>query len=222
MRRHIAKNMQTRSHALRNGIQAYNTAAAALDPPRPKLEWETVSHYHLLQEFELLNDTRADVRERPWARPAVRETLRQARRVARAREEIDTVNIEARRVHSAIRDEEALFARVLGYVSRVHDPVHGALLEYVTRRRAANAHVLAALQKLFELPDFSGDATPGRRVGGPPASPFDGLLATDAGTTPDAGVESAGTDDPEEEDLEDDDVREELTTLTDFFGSLHT
>lgn len=86
MRRNIAKNMQTRSRAIRNAIVAYNAAAAALDPPRPKLDWGTISHYQFLEEFDLMNETRADIREKPWAQPATRETLRLARRLAGAHE----------------------------------------------------------------------------------------------------------------------------------------
>lgn len=172
MRRHIAKNMQTRSRALRNGIQVYNTAAAAMEPPRPSLDWETISHYQLLQEFELLNDTRADVREKQWAQPAIRETIRLARRLERAREEIQSVSTEARRIHTSIRDENALFTAVLDRLENTCDPMHAVVLEYTTRRRAANAHVLASLKKLYEHPEFSGNPTPGVRKGGGPNGPI--------------------------------------------------
>lgn len=223
MRRHIAKNMQTRSSALRNAIQVYNAAAAAMTPPRPKLDWDTVSHYHLLQEFELLNDTQADIREKVWAQPAVRETMRRARRVARAHEEIAIVNAEARSVHTSIRDEEILFVAVLSHLERAGDRIYGAMLEYITRRRAANAHVLATLKKLYELPGFTGNPKPGRRVGGPPVAPS--ISRADLENVPvvvsGAGgeQEQAGGD---EEDLEDDIVQDELSMLTDFVGALST
>ncbi|KAH9855188.1 hypothetical protein C2E23DRAFT_724520 [Lenzites betulinus] len=224
MRRHIAKNMQTRSRALRNAIQTYNSAAAALDPPRPKLDWDTVSHYHLLQEFELLNDTRADVRDKPWAQPAVRETVRRARRVARAHEEIASVNLEAQRVHTSIHDEERMFARILEQLRSTNDIAYGAVLEYTTRRRAASAHVLTSLKKLYALEGFSGNPTPGRRMGTPPTPPFGGhggaMREPRDIAMSEATGQSSGVDEAEEEDLEDDDVQGELTTLTDFYGTL--
>ncbi|KAH9850690.1 hypothetical protein C2E23DRAFT_734479 [Lenzites betulinus] len=223
MRRHIAKNMQTRSRALRNAIITYNIAATALDPPRPKLDWDTVSHYHLLQEFELLNDTRADVRDKPWAQPAVRETVRRARRVARAHEEIASVNLEAQRLHTSIHDEEALFARVLEHLRRTNDLAYGAVLEYTTRRRAASAHVLTSLKTLYALEGFSGNPMPGLRVGGPPTLPFDddqqAMSRQDVVMTEAVG-RTGGMEEVEEEDIEDDDVQGELTALTDFYGTL--
>ncbi|KAH9853147.1 hypothetical protein C2E23DRAFT_729387, partial [Lenzites betulinus] len=224
MRRHIAKNMQTRSRALRTAIQVYNTAAAALDPPRPKLDWDTVGHYQLLQEFELLNDTRADVRDKPWAQPAVRETLRRARRLARAHEEIDAVNIEARRLHTSICDEDALFTQVLGSLDEAHDPLYGAVVEYTTRRRAANAHVLGTLRKLYDLTGYTGDPMPGRREGGAPALRLNDsegkARETEDVTMSESAAQGHGEDNVEGEDLDDDDVQVELTALTDFCGAL--
>ncbi|KAI0667165.1 hypothetical protein C8Q78DRAFT_932730, partial [Trametes maxima] len=157
MRRHIAKNLQTRSRAIRNAIAAYNAAAAALDPPRPKLEWSEISHYQFLQEFELLSDTRSDIREKPWAQPAVRETINLARRLARAREELPRVHIEAWRLHTSIRDEDRLFTVVLHRLCAAQDPSYGAVLECITRRRLVNAHILVALKKLYAIPEFSGN-----------------------------------------------------------------
>lgn len=220
MRRHIAKNMQTRSHALRNGIQAYNTAAAAMDPPRPPLEWETVSHYQLLQEFELLNDTRADVREQRWAEPAVRETIRLARRLARAQEEIQSVSTEARRIHTSIRDENALFTAILDRLSRDGDPMHAAVLEHATRRRAANAHVLASLKKLYEHPEFSGNPTPGVRKGGAPVAPLIDRSDLEEMLMSEAKAMEAEEKHGETHEYEDDDVQDEITAVTDYIGTL--
>ncbi|KAI0371593.1 hypothetical protein BV20DRAFT_1035224 [Pilatotrama ljubarskyi] len=205
MRRHIAKNMQTRSWALRNAIQVYNTAASALDPPRPKLDWET--------EFDLLNDTRADIREKPWAHSAVRETVWRARRLARAHEEITAVNIEAHRVHTAIRDEEALFVDVLTQLATTGDVVHGAVLEYVTRRCAANAH-------LYKLPGFSGNPTPGRRAGTDAAAAPGHTQGRDPQDVAEPRSLALDDIDADDADLEDEEVQDELTALADFTGQL--
>lgn len=218
MRRHIAKNMQTRSRAIRNAIVAYNAAATALDPPRPKLDWETISHYQFLEDFDLMNETRTSIREKKWAEPAVRETQRLARRLAGAREEIIQVNVEARRVHTAIYDEEKLFASTLARLSNANDDLQGAVLEHVTRRRAANAHVLGYLKKLYQLPQFSGNPGPGVRAGTTSDTPaMNDIL--------DAEGEGTADDDEEGEDRlgddnEDEDVQNQITALTDFVGGL--
>lgn len=221
MRRHIAKNMQTRSRAIRNAINAYNNAAAALDPPRPKLEWETISHYNFLEEFDLLNETRADIRERPWAQPAVRETLRLSRRLARAHEEIKQVHVEAQRVLTHIRDEGLLLDATLRSLARMQDPIYGAVLEYATRRRAANAHILKSLRKLHQLPGFSGDSTPGTRVGLSSDS-HDESMKIDNATEEQADMEVdiEGEDVEHMEDEVDDEVQDQLSSLTEFMGNL--
>ena len=77
MRTHIAKSFQKRCKAIQNAVKAYNAAAVALDPPRPTLDWTRVSHYGFLNEFNLLRDTRQDIRDKPWTDLAVRETMKQ-------------------------------------------------------------------------------------------------------------------------------------------------
>ena len=138
VRTQIAKNLQKRCRAIRTAVTQYNAAAAALDPPRPPLDWSKVSHFSFLEEFTLLQDTRNDIRTRKWAQPLVRETMRTARRIERAEEELAHVNREARRVHTSIRDEDALFTDVLQELRERQDPIYLCIYDYVRRRRAIN------------------------------------------------------------------------------------
>ncbi len=163
----MAKNLQRRCRAIRTAIAAYNKAARALDPPRPTVDFEKVSHFTFLEEFSLLEDTRKDVREKPWAQPLVREAMRNARKVRRAREELDKVHIQARRLHTSIRDEELLFNAVLADLDSRQDPLHHPVLQYATRRRGVNASLMARLTRLYSLPGYSGDPTPGVHAGPP-------------------------------------------------------
>ena len=111
-RTHLAKSLQRRCRAIRAAVKEYNQAAAELDPAPPRVNWERVSHFSFLEQFSLLQ-ARSDVVERPWARPEVRETMRLALRIDRAREEIVNVNREIRRLHTSIRDEEIHFRSTL-------------------------------------------------------------------------------------------------------------
>ncbi len=77
-----------------------------MDPPRTTLDWEEVVNYACLAEFDLLRDTRQDVRERPWARPANRLIMDKYFKLERAREEITRLNVEIRRVLTHLQDEE--------------------------------------------------------------------------------------------------------------------
>ncbi|KAI1787602.1 hypothetical protein LXA43DRAFT_861663, partial [Ganoderma leucocontextum] len=106
VRTHIAKSLQKRCKAIRAAVKSYNAAALALTPPRPTPDWSRISHFSFLEEFTLLNDTRNNIRDKPWGQPLVRETMRTARRIKRATEELETVQREARRVHTSITDED--------------------------------------------------------------------------------------------------------------------
>ncbi|KAG1885372.1 hypothetical protein F4604DRAFT_1878101 [Suillus subluteus] len=112
MRTHISKSLQTRCHAIQTAIKKYNDAASQLHPPRPPLEWSKVSHYSFLEEFNLLRETRQDIRDKMWARPAIRETMRQWLHIQRAKEEIERCNVEVRRLHTFIVDEDRHFTHI--------------------------------------------------------------------------------------------------------------
>ncbi|OJT09099.1 hypothetical protein TRAPUB_1 [Trametes pubescens] len=165
VRTHIAKHLQARCRAIRNAVNNYNAAAAALKPPRPPLDWSQVSHMTYVEEFELLQDTSGDLQKKKWSEPVVRTTMRLAQRLERAREEVERVNLEVRRLHTSICDEEVLYGVVLDDLQRRQDPWHGATLEYVTRRRRVNARLLVYIDKIHDLEGFTGNSNPGRRQG---------------------------------------------------------
>ena len=165
VRTHIAKSLQKRCKAIRSAVKAYNAAAIALDEPRPTLDWSQVSHFSFLEEFTLLNDTRNDIRDKPWGQPLIREAMRTARRIKRATEELDNVHREARRIHTSIADEDVHFTRVLADLKSRGDVVYEATHEFCTRRRANNAHILSYLHRLYALPQYAGETTPGKYCG---------------------------------------------------------
>ncbi|CDO75653.1 hypothetical protein BN946_scf184941.g6 [Trametes cinnabarina] len=239
MRTYIAKNLQRRCKAIRNAVKEYNAAAQALNPPREALDWSKVSHYTFLEEFTLLQDTGNTLLEKRWAQPHVRETMRIARRIARAQEEISNVNREARRLHTHIRDEERLLSRILADLKSRGDPIYGAVLDYSRHRRAANARNLACLLRMYSLDGFTGNPTPGVRA------------SEDARTTEDADGGVEGNARPQRLDpaggeadlstlvptedgvltweevegaavLESDQVYEEVTGILEFLASLRT
>lgn len=72
MRKHIANTLKARSQARHTALDKYNAAALSLTLPRPLLDWDEVVAYAFLSDFDLLCDTRQDVRTHPWATPAAR------------------------------------------------------------------------------------------------------------------------------------------------------
>lgn len=223
MRTHLSKSLQVRCKTIRKAITQYNAAANACDPPRPTVDWSQVSHYGFLEQFTLLQDTRNDVREKQWTKPAVRETLKLYRRVARAREEIIRLNVEARRVHTAIVDEAVLFKKTLDLIP-LNDPLHGAVQDFTVRRCNINGYILHCLRKLYALPGFSGAKEPGRRLG--TAEEDVEMTGVDVdGSRADVGVLGKGDGDVEDGDEEDDDAvdeddGEEMFALVSFISEL--
>jgi len=165
MRTHIAKALQSRCKAIRNAVKVYNTAAAQLDPPRPSISWEHVSHINFLEEFNLLHNTRQDIRDRRWSEPAVRELMKSFQRVKRAHEEIECCHIAIRRLYTAILDENDGFDRVLSQPHLATSPVYGAVQDFVRRRYRVNNLLLIRLNRLVHSPDFSGTCSRGTRLG---------------------------------------------------------
>ncbi|KAJ7858800.1 hypothetical protein B0H14DRAFT_3447008 [Mycena olivaceomarginata] len=58
----ISKALKTRSEAICHALITYNNAAAALSPPRERLSFAQVIHTTSLAEFNILRDTRQDIR----------------------------------------------------------------------------------------------------------------------------------------------------------------
>ncbi|KAG1792700.1 uncharacterized protein HD556DRAFT_1432574 [Suillus plorans] len=144
MHTHISKSLQTRCHAIQNAVKMYNAAAAALSPPHPQLDWSKVSHYSFLEEFNLLRDTRQDVHEKMWAKPAIHAVIRQWLR---------------------IKHEDSLFTQCLASLAAEHVIEHVAVYEYCSRRRLINMQVLHRISKIHSLPGFSGSNSAGIRKG---------------------------------------------------------
>ncbi|KAJ7730827.1 hypothetical protein B0H14DRAFT_2409539 [Mycena olivaceomarginata] len=105
LRKHIAKALQTRSKTIRTALGRYNAAATSLDPPRRTLKWEEVVEFTFLSDFDLLRDPEGNAVIRPWATPAARALMDTHFKILRAKEEIQRLNIEIRRLVTYIRDE---------------------------------------------------------------------------------------------------------------------
>ncbi|KAJ6464986.1 hypothetical protein C8R45DRAFT_1107214 [Mycena sanguinolenta] len=70
LREKIGKALKTRATAIQRALAEYNAAATQLNPPRRQLSWAEVADTVTVAEFDLLRDTRSDIRKLPWADPA--------------------------------------------------------------------------------------------------------------------------------------------------------
>ncbi|KAF8164965.1 hypothetical protein B0H34DRAFT_687229 [Crassisporium funariophilum] len=98
LREKISKALRTRSGAIKTALKQYNDAAARLNPPRDPLTWSTVLKAATVADFDLLRDTRTDIRYLPWTEPSRREATTYYFGIKRAREEIVRLNVEITRL----------------------------------------------------------------------------------------------------------------------------
>ncbi|KAJ7101522.1 hypothetical protein B0H15DRAFT_769413 [Mycena belliarum] len=76
LRDKISKALRTRSTAIRRALLIYNEAGSALTPPRERLSFIDIIHNTSLAEFDLLRETRQDIRQQAWTQPARREAVK--------------------------------------------------------------------------------------------------------------------------------------------------
>lgn len=148
--------MQRRSEAIRNAINRYNIQAVALNPPRPKISWKDIVDYSFLGEFDLLRHSRGDIRTNDWAKPGHREATNKFFKLRRAHEEVERLNIEVRRLRTAIHAEELQTSAVIDNLL-LSDPRLAAELQRQWRLRAGvNAVHRYRLDRIESLAGFSG------------------------------------------------------------------
>ncbi|KAK7046968.1 hypothetical protein R3P38DRAFT_2507024 [Favolaschia claudopus] len=165
LRKHIAKALQARSKAVKAAIDRYNSAALAMTPSMPQLEWEDVVEYAFLSDFDLLREGREDIRGEPWAQPAGRAAMDQHFKLLRADEEIVRLNVEIRRFVTYMVDEEAFLTREAAALRADGKEAlaHQVDLMRMERGRFTALH-MERLTKLSKEPGFTGSISPGVSV----------------------------------------------------------
>ncbi|KIJ57834.1 hypothetical protein HYDPIDRAFT_45961, partial [Hydnomerulius pinastri MD-312] len=120
------------------------------------ITWKELSDYSFLGEFDLLRLSRADVRNDDWAKPAHREATVKFFKLCRAREELTRVEVEVRRLRTAVYNEEQ---EVRGVINRLMetDPKLGIELQRQHRQRTAiNAIHIHRLNKIEASAGYAG------------------------------------------------------------------
>ncbi|KAJ7066089.1 hypothetical protein C8F01DRAFT_1248137 [Mycena amicta] len=204
----IAKSLQTRSKAVKAAIDRYNKAAGSMTPPRPPLSWDTVVEYTFLGEFDLLRDDSNSLQNEKWARPSFRHLMDGYFKIERAREEIERLNIEIRRVITWIRDKGRLLRKLEADLQQEGDvPLAVQVQIYRERRSIYNAVHLQRFQDLARKHGaaFTGNLRPGVAVGVDSAEMEDEPNVGDVGPV---DMEDGVTPEEREEIEEEDDLAE--------------
>ncbi|KAH7904735.1 hypothetical protein BJ138DRAFT_1106572 [Hygrophoropsis aurantiaca] len=165
LRQQIGKALHRRSQAIRNAISRYNAQAVAVNPPRPMISWKEIADYTFLGEFDLLRQSRSDVRHEGWTKPAQREATVKFFKLQRAREEIARLNIEIRRLRTAIHDENIATTAAIADLLKTNPPLALELKRQWQTRVGVNAMHLYRLDQIECLPGFCGTRGIGIRDG---------------------------------------------------------
>ncbi|KAF8164202.1 hypothetical protein BJ912DRAFT_1026124 [Pholiota molesta] len=150
LRQHIGAALKARSQAVRTALDRYNLAALSMTPPRQCLDWDEVVTYAFLSDFDLLRDTRQDIRSKPWATPAARLALDQWFKLLRAEEEIKRLNVEIRRFHTYLYAEDAHLRSKEVEIASVNPSL-------AHQRARFNSHHDVILRKVYALPGYTGN-----------------------------------------------------------------
>jgi len=123
-----------------------------------------VVEYAFLSDFDLLRDARQEIQHRPWATPAGRLAMDTYFKLLRAREEIDRLNVEIRRVATHLHDEDQNL-RTCEETSRLTDPAlaHQIQVHHMLRGRF-KAHHEYCLQGINKMSGFTGTIYPGESL----------------------------------------------------------
>ncbi|CDO74657.1 hypothetical protein BN946_scf184832.g1, partial [Trametes cinnabarina] len=165
LREKIGNALKTRAQAIRTALTAYNREATALSPPRPELSWTDVMNMVSIGEFDLLRDSRQDIRSLPWAQVVNRDGMNTYFKVKRAREEINRLNVEMRRLFTALVDEHVDYHHAIEQVKSSDAALAYELAQRQRYHNVVSGHIVEWLLKASRLPGFSGELAYGRRVG---------------------------------------------------------
>lgn len=148
--------MQWQSEAIQNAINHYNIQAVALNPPRPKISWKDIADYSFIGEFDLLRHSQVDIWTNDWAKPAHREATTKYFKLCRAHEEVTRLNVEIRRLCTAMHTEEIQTSAVIQDLLISDQRLAQELQCQWCSRAAINAVHSYHLDRIESLTGFSG------------------------------------------------------------------
>ncbi|KAG8705241.1 hypothetical protein FRC08_001757 [Ceratobasidium sp. 394] len=156
IRTRMAKEINQREKAVRNALDRYNAVASRLNPPRPVLEFSDLTEHAYLANFDFLRYSEHGANEAEWSRPIHRRCTDSWQKVQRAKEEIDRLNVEIRRVWTHIRDEEAFLTQRYSAMKDSDPDLAFALHARMELAVRANQRVRRDLEAIAKLPGFTG------------------------------------------------------------------
>ena len=134
-----------------------------------------VVEYTFLSDFQLLQDTRKDISQRPWASPMARLALDMYFKMCHTQEEITQLNVEIHRFVTYLQDENLYLHACEEQVLTSHPALAYQIHVLQNVRGRFNSSHIQRLVEIARLDGFTGTLEPGKSVNidaGSPAGPI--------------------------------------------------
>lgn len=165
MREKITQALKARAEAIKKALNRHNEHALKLQPPRPTLSWKEIVEMAAVADFDLLRETREDIRKQPWTKPLNRRAMNLRFNIERAHEEIARLNVEIRRLLTSMYDEHVDFHIAVQAASTTSPDLAFELEERLRYRNRINEQIALRLIQTSRLTGFTGSLATGLRVG---------------------------------------------------------
>ena len=136
-----------------------------MDPPRSALTWESVVNAMDIADFDILKDTRQDIRMLEWAQPANREGMVMYFQIKRAKEEIIRLNVEIRRLLTFLYDDHVDHFRAIQANKTINPSLSHEIWLRWEYRSKIHEEIVKRILQTSKLVGFSGSLFYGQRKG---------------------------------------------------------
>jgi hypothetical protein len=186
------------------------------------MTWSTVLKAATVADFDLLRDTRTDIRRLPWTEPSRREATTYYFGIKRAREEIVRLNVEITRLLTFMFDTHVDYHHAIQRYITEDPPLAFSLTQQWLYEDRINESVVRKLVQTSQLRGFTGNLTIGSRIGRDTALSKDvplpcwvSLIQSTSGTS-----DRTAHSDGEDVVIDEDDIPRELNIDTDLVVQL--
>ena len=134
-------------------------------PPRPALTWESIVDAVDIADFDILKDTRQDIRMLEWAQPANREGMVMYFQIKWAKEEITRLNVEICCLLTFLYDDHVDHFHTIHANKTVNAPLSHEIFLRWQYRTKIHEEIVKCILQTSKLVGFSGSLFFGQRKG---------------------------------------------------------
>lgn len=171
----------------------------------------------IVADFDLLRDTRTDIRNLPWTEPSRHKATTYYFGIKRAKEEITRLNVEIIRLLTFMFDAQADYYHTIQRYLVSDPPLAHSLLTELQYQNRISKTIISSLKQTSQLKGFSGSLAIGTRLGHDPSVSADAPSPEWMSLLQPGLLEAHSDRDAEDED----DVPRELDIDTDVIVQLY-